>query len=433
RLNRRFAPDIYLDVIGITNTAVNPEIGGTGAPSEYAVKMRRFDETERLDRLCDRGELRSAHLSDLAESLAAFHAGAAIAPPASRFGSPAEVIAPALDNFRDLARLLPHAKVQARLEQLKRWSETEFKRLSPLLEKRKREGRIRECHGDLHLANLVLIDQRVRMFDCLEFNEALRFIDIASEIAFTYIDLLDHGQPGLADWFIDETFGRNGDYEAARVLRFYAVYRALVRAKVAAIRTGQTHDENGEADTYLALAEHLIAPPLVRLVITHGLAGCGKTVASSQVLKTDLHASTLRLRSDVERKRLFKLASTQKSNSLTDTGIYTHKAHEQTYAHLLHLANMLLRAGWSVIVDAAFLKRSDRERFRALATEIGATFGILAPSAPVEELRERIRKRNAVGTDASEATLEVLEQQIQRIEPLSDEERRMLVAIEIAV
>ena len=243
------------------------------------------------------------------------------------------------------------------------------------MEARKQTGRVRECHGDLHLANLVLIDQRVRMFDCIEFNEDLRWIDVANEIAFTYVDLLAHGQPGLADWWVDEVLSRSGDYEAALVLRFYAVYRALVRAKVAAIRMSQTQGDDDEAMAYIALAERLVAPPPARLVITHGLSGCGKTVASSQLLQSDPQASTLRLRSDVERKRLFGLASTARSGSTTNAGIYAPDAHALAYGRLRELAAMLLRAGWSVIVDATFLKRADRDAFRVLARETGAEIG----------------------------------------------------------
>lgn len=428
RLNRRFAPDVYLDVVSITQTAQDPRIGGPGAPIEYAVKMRRFDEAGRLDRVCTRGELTAAHLSDLADAVVSFHASAPIMSPTSRFGMPQEVRAPALDNFHDLSRLLRHGHVQGRLNALREWTEAQCKYLAPLMEARKRSGRIRECHGDLHLANLVIIDKRVRMFDCLEFNEDLRCIDVASEIAFTYVDLLDHGQPGLANWFVDEVFSRNGDYEGARVLRFYAVYRALVRAKVEAIRTGQTHGDTGEAITYIALAEHLVAPPPVRLVITHGLAGCGKTVDSSRLLQSDLHACTLRLRSDVERKRLFGLASMQESGSGMDSGIYSPDTHARTYAHLREGAGMLLRAGWSVIVDAAFLKRADRDSFYTLAGEAGAAFGILAPQATPELLRERVHARRNLGRDASEATLDVLEQQMRRIEPLAAEEQHHLLA-----
>lgn len=426
RLNRRYAPDIYLGVIGIFNTPHDPQWVGAGAPIEYAVKMRRFDEAARLDRVCARGELQPHHLSDLADTLVAFHASAAKAASASHLGSPSQILVSALANFNDLLRDLPDVDVAERLAALRVWTKLQFKSLTPLMEARKRAGRVRECHGDLHLANLVLINQRVRLFDGIEFNEELRWIDVASEIAFTYMDLLAHAQPGLANWFVDEVLSRSGDYEAAQLLCFYAVYRALVRAKVAALRAAQTQgqapDDMAKAMAYIALAERLAAPRVARLVITHGLSGCGKTVASSLLLQSDPAAATLRLRSDVERKRLFGLSGTARNRSVVDGGIYTADAHTQTYSRLRELAEMLLRAHWSVIVDATFLKRAERAAFLKLAQDNGAAFSIMAPVATHAQLRERILARSALGSDASEATLQVLERQMQAIEPLAPDE-----------
>lgn len=422
RLNRRFAPDLYLDVVGIFNTPENPQWTGTGAPIEYAVKMRRFDEASRLDRVCARGELLPEHLSDLAETLVTFHNSAEVAPMASRFGSASSILAPARDNFSDLSRLLPGTDVHNRLAVLRAWTEAQFVQLSPRMAARKQQGRVRECHGDLHLANLVLIRQHVQMFDCLEFNEELRWIDVASELAFTYVDLLAHQQAGLANWLVNEVLSRSGDYDAAHVLRFYAVYRALVRAKVAALRAEQTGAGAQEALDYIALAERLLQQPPLGLLITHGLSGCGKTVASNALLQSDANPATLRLRSDVERKRLFGLTSTARSGSALNAGIYTPEAHARTYAHLRDMAAGLLQAGWSVIVDAAFLGRAERVSFRALAHEAGAAFSILAPRATPDQLRERIQARQTLGRDASEATLDVLAQQMKALEPLAPDE-----------
>lgn len=422
RLNRRFAPDIYLAVVGIFPSRQGPQWSGEGEPIEYAVQMRRFDETMRLDRVCARGALRPRHLSGLADTLVAFHRVTAVAPQASRFGSASDIITPARDNFTDLHQLLPQDAVHTRLAALQAWTEVQFQQLAPLMEARKQAGWVRECHGDLHLANLVLMGERVRMFDCIEFSEDLRWIDVANELAFPYEDLLAHQQPGLAIWFVNEVLSRNGDYESAQVLRFYAVYRALVRAKVAALRTAQSHVDKGKALVHIALAERLVAPPAAQLVITHGLSGCGKTVASSALLQNDAQASTLRLRSDVERKRLYGLAINQHTDCATGAGIYTEEAHARTYGRLRGVAAMLLRAGWSVVVDAAFLRRAERDAFRLLAQELGVAFTILAPQATPVQLRARIQARGAEGGDASEATLDVLEQQMRAIEPLAPDE-----------
>jgi aminoglycoside phosphotransferase family enzyme/predicted kinase len=403
RLNRRYAPDLYLDVVDIDG--------------EPAVKMRRFDEACRLDHVCGRGELTPAHLSDLARTIVHFHAAADVAPMQSRFGNPEQVLAPALENFDELDRLLPGES--PRLSSLRAWTEAEFKCRCDDFTARKAAGHIRECHGDLHLGNLVLLDDKPVPFDCIEFNDDFRWIDVASEIAFTWIDLIDHGQPGLSCWLLNEWLAWGGDYGdggALSVLRFYAVYRALVRAKVAAIQ-----GKIAEAVGYLEMAERLGVPPPLTLTITFGLSGSGKTTASSALLLGDASASTVRIRSDIERKRLFGLSPDADSGG----SIYSADATRRTYGRLEDLARAALANGWPAIIDAAFLKRDERASFRRLAMELGVPFAILACEASVEDMRQRLRERAG---DASEANAAVLEQQQAWAEPLTEEERRYTVA-----
>ena len=395
RLNRRYAPDTYLAVVAFDG--------------EPAVQMRRFVEADRLDHVCARGELTPEHLADLARRLAAFQAEAAVAEPSQRFGEPAQVLAPALENFEELERLLPDEA--ERLARLKAWTQAEHAARWAAFAHRKAAGRVRECHGDLHLGNLVLLDGRPTPFDCIEFNEDFRWIDVAAEIAFTWIDLLDHGQPGLAAWFLNEWLLWSGDYDALTVLRFYAAYRAVVRAKVAAIQGNEA-----EAAEYLGMAETLTVPPPANLTITFGLSGSGKTTAAKAALLADAHAATIRLRADVERKRLFGLAPDAASGG----SIYGPEATVRTYGRLYDLAENLLADRWPVLVDAAFLKRAERDDFRALAAQLGVPFAILACEAPIEELRRRLRARTG---DASEATVAVLEQQGQWVQPLGEDER----------
>jgi aminoglycoside phosphotransferase family enzyme len=176
---------------------------------------------------------RPEQLSQLARLVVAFHDAAAVAGPDTRFGEPAQVLAPALDNFAPLRARLPGQA--PRLDALEAWTRAEFARIEPTLAARKAGGRIRECHGDLHLGNLVLLDGQVCPFDCIEFSDDLRWIDVASELAFTYMDLLDHRRPDLAAWLLDAWLRESGDFQAVPVLRFYSVYKALVRAKVAAL------------------------------------------------------------------------------------------------------------------------------------------------------------------------------------------------------
>lgn len=424
RLNRRFAPDMYLDVVGIYHTPEDPRWQGSGVPIEYAVRMRRFEESARLDHVCQRGELTSSVVSALAQAVVAFHASAAVAPPDSRFGTPAHIVQPAIDNFSELMRCLPRGALRDRLPALRRWTESQATALAECMRSRKAAGWVRECHGDLHLGNLLWRNGRVQLFDCIEFNEDLRWMDVASDIAFLSIDLQAHGLPGMANWFVDEVLSLSGDYASARLLRFYAAYRAMVRAKVAALRGAQTGGDLKEIERYIALAEKMMASAAPRLLITHGLSGCGKTVLTDAMLQQDGNASSLRLRSDVERKRLFGLSRDASSDASLRPTVYARDAHQRVYAHLRALAKMLLCAGWSVLVDATFLKQADRQAFLELARELDVSFGILAPQATPEQLRLRIQNRLSQGRDASEATLQVLELQMQTIEALTPHELR---------
>ena len=436
RLNRRFetsdpATHLYLDALPIIGTAHQPRWGTPGQDDdlaiEWAVHMRRFDEARRLDHLCARGALKPEHLTSLAQRMACFQAAAAVAPADGAWGRAADTLAFARDNLGTLRDGLNHANDATQIEQLSQWTESSFTQRAPQMAQRLGEGRVREGHGDLHLANLVLIGDEVVPFDGIEFNDALRWIDVASDMAFVWMDLLDHGQPGLANGLLSDWLDASGDTTAPDVLPFFAVYRALVRAKVAVIRSTQAGADAVsslvEARGYAALALRTARPPAPQLVITHGLSGSGKTWASSRWLQTETSGRAIRLRSDVERKRLHGLRATQASGSGLNTGLYSPQAHTDTYAHLLERTGQLLRGGWSVLVDAAFLRRHEREAFAELAQAAGCPFHILATEAPLAVLRERITERQARGADASEATLAVLEQQLGWLEPLGESER----------
>jgi hypothetical protein len=236
-------------------------------------------------------------------------------------------------------------------------------------------------------------------FDGIEFNEGFRCIDTANEIAFTMLDLLDHRRPGLASWLLDAWLVASGDFDALTVLRFYLVYRAMVRAKVAALRGQSTAAaaDAQEAAGYLALAARLTVPPAPTLTITCGPSGCGKTLATNRRLASADFLTTVRMRSDVERKRLFGLAPEADSGG----AIYTVEATARTYARLAELAEGAITSGWSAIVDAAFLKRAERDAFRALAEKLGVPFAILAPTAPADELRPAYRRapERCLGSD----------------------------------
>ena len=426
-LNKRFAPDLYIGVVGIGEGLQGLQMYPTSEPIEYAIKMRRFDEALRLDHVCERGELTADHLSGLARSLSKLYAKAPVAEQNATHGSLDDIGRQALDNFVDPTKVLTDPVDQARLQSMRDWTLSQVKALTPLFLERRAAGFVRECHGDLHLGNLVLMDGQITAFDCIEFADDLRWIDVASDVAFLFVDLMARAQFGLANWWLNEFLSQTGDYGALPVLRFYTVYRAMVRLKVCCIRSAQTGVREHEIQTYLALAEQLMNASAIELVITHGVSGCGKSWSAAAWIRQDRPDLRLRLRADVERKRLFGVAELAHTHSGPRQGIYAETASRQTYTHLMSLSEQALRAGWSVVIDASFLKRQDRLCAETLAQSVGVDWHILAPAAPLSQMRSRIRARQAAGRDASEADLAVLEMQLQTMEPLTDAERALVL------
>jgi aminoglycoside phosphotransferase family enzyme/predicted kinase len=413
RLNRRLAPQLYLDVIAIGGSPRQPVLGAEPA-FEYAVRMRRFSNAHLLDNLAAQGRLTSRHIDHLAATLARFHAGLPPAEPESRYGTPEAIAAPVRHNFQQVAALLDASDA---LNNLQLASEQEYIRCLPLFEQRRRDGFIRECHGDLHLGNIVLLKGLPVAFDGIEFEPNLRWIDIVNDIAFLIMDLQHRGHADLAFRFLNAYLENSGDFQGLGVLRFYLAYRAMVRAKIAAIRASQTTADSAMAEcrSYLALAGCSLQKGRPALIITHGLPGCGKTTISQTALE---RLQAIRLRSDVERKRLFGLAAHESSGG----NIYSPKATQRTYAHLLQLAGKLLELDFPVIIDAAFLKRTERLEFQALARKRHIPFIILSVQTETTLLRQRIKQRQQLGNDASEADLAVLEKLQAVCEPLQAEE-----------
>lgn len=421
RLNRRTAPGIYLDTVAIGGSSESPVFGAQAA-IEYAVRMRRFTSNNLLSRLLKRGKLVPHHIDHLAAAIAHFHAGLPTVESVSPFGTDASIHAAAQQNFEQLNLLLTDESDRKSIATLMRASEDEFVASKSIFEERRKQGFVRECHGDLHLGNIALIGDEPVPFDGIEFNPALRWIDVMDEVAFTMMDLLHHNHPALAWRFLNAYLEAGGDYAGAAVLHFYLAYRAAVRAKVCAIRAGQSDiskrakaHELDACRSYLVLAQQCLVPQQAALIITQGLPGSGKTTFSQYALE---RMGAIRIRSDVERKRLFGLSALESSSSNVGD-IYGSEATARTYARLHELARKLLQAGYTVIVDAAFVRRDEREQFRALAQNLLLPFAIASLRAADTTLRERIRQRR---NDASEADVTVLEKLQAVQQPLSVDE-----------
>jgi len=411
RLNRPWAPELYLEVVAITGPAEEPVISGDGEPLEYAVKMLRFDQDLRLDRQLDAGLLTVADMKELGQTIAARHAAAERPDPADRERLVGRAIHYFRENFDHLAEVI--ADDEFRL--LRDWTERELGSHTATLRQRFDDGFVRDCHGDLHLGNLVRLPSGITTFDCIEFNPDLRNTDVFGDVGFLAMDLTEKGHPELAAHFLNRYLERSGDYEGAVLLDLYFVYRCLVRAKVAAIRSRERDSEAEraadirDARDYAAMARRQATTAEPVLVIMHGLSGSGKTWLAERLMAT---LPAIRVRSDIERKRLFGLDESADSRSGIGSGIYSPDASVETYERLFMLADCLLAAGHHVVLDAAFLKKKQRVSARSIASSLGVDSVLVCAEAPVDVLRSRIEQRARQKDEASEADLAVLEYQL---------------------
>jgi aminoglycoside phosphotransferase family enzyme/predicted kinase len=419
-LNRRYAPTLYEGVVTVTGDPTTPELGGSGQPLDYAVKMRRFDNDSRLDAIVESGHADAEEFAELGRNLAATHATAAEAPDGSSFGTAPMVHAQILATHEHLDAVEGVAPVLDRIAALSR-------DLHPTMTARRAAGHVRDCHGDLHLSNLVRLDGELVSFDCIEFSDELRFIDTINDIAFLIMDLDARRQSEFANVVLNSYLNASGDFDGLKVLRLYCAYRALVRAKVANLQLATAGDAavrqacTGRRTDHLEVAaSYLAGGTTPGLIITHGLSGSGKTRFSHALAA---HTGFIHVRSDLERRRIAGFGLDDATGSRLEQGGYRPELTVETYRRLATIAEQALSSGYSIIIDATFLKRARRRPFLELSRRLGVPFHILDFEAPKNVLQERIAARSNQGGDASEATFEVLDRQITTQEMLGDDER----------
>ena len=417
RLNRRLAPSLYRRLVAVRGTADAPRFSGSGEAIDTLLCMRRFSEDALLSNRIATGTLDARTVDRLARRIARFHEAAEPAPDV--LDAVDEAVAP-------LARVLDQLRAFEAPEwneRAARWLQGSRRRLAPAFRARRAQGAVREGHGDLHLANTVDLGFEVTAFDCIEFDPALRRIDVMNDIAFATMDLQARGRPDLAHRFLDAYLEERGDYDGLAVLRFYETGRACVRRLVQRL----SPRSDGDAPDYIGFATRRMsaAPARPHLAILCGVSGSGKsTVASALVEAT----GAVRVRSDVERKRLHGLGSLMRTAA--PEALYDAAATAATYARLADCARSALSAGHDVLVDAAFLLRAQRTAFAALAARLQVPFTLLACDAPAPELARRVRARAAAGADPSDADVRVLEDQMRTREPLTGAEQRMTLLVD---
>jgi aminoglycoside phosphotransferase family enzyme/predicted kinase len=426
RLNRRFAPSIYLDVVPVVLAEGSLHIGGaSGEIVDYAVRMRQFDESGLLSRELEAGRFGPAQALELGRWLAALHRGLQPRDPprAGEAGSPESFIAALNQNFEQIRNRLTGEPRMQRLAETEAWATARYRAVEALLRQRAAGGLVRESHGDLHLHNVVRMDGRLLAFDCIEFSEHFRVMDLQAELAMLVMDQERRGCRREASACFNAYLEDAGDYEGVGVSSLFRCYYALVRAKVALL--GPTPDD---ADGYLELARAYGAPRSPSLWLMHGFSGSGKTTVAQQML---MELEAVRIRSDVERKRLFGFAATSRSGAReVREGIYSDGTTDAVYERLAALASLVLRSGIHCIVDAAFLRAGQRDRFAGLATGLRVPCRIVSCEAVADTLRARVAQRSAQAADASEAGPAVLEDQLSRHDPLRPAEMAGAIVVD---
>ncbi len=430
RLNRRLAPGIYLGVVPIGEQDGKPVIGGSGPVLEYAVHMRRFDQAAQLDRQLQANLLTPYDMHLLADYVARFHDSAAVAAPDTPWGEPEMVRETVMANFQHLDPQQLPAPVAALPDQLRDWTESRYRQLQAAISRRKRDGYVRECHGDLHLRNIARIDDHMVAFDGIEFSESLRWIDILSDAAFLMMDVQSRGRPDLGWNFINRWLAETGDFGGLQLLDWYLVYRHLVRAKVDAIRLDQGSTSASETSSlsqrligHLELAASLMNSTTPGLVVVSGVSGSGKSWLAARL---SARLPGVWLRSDVERKRIHAGRSARHDETVPSSGLYSPQMTRATYRRLIELAEDVIGFGYHVILDATFLDPAQRDAVWEMARRCGVPHRLLACDAPEEILRARVIERAARHTDPSDADTAVLEAQLKTDRSLTADEEQFV-------
>ncbi len=425
KLNKRYAPQLYLDVLAIyldQNQQVTLDSDKAhSAPIDYLVKMNQFDPNQVLGRLLRNQGLSSVQIEALAFQISDFHIKAEIVEKKSLLGEPETILQPMLDNFGTLYDSLPDDS-KAGLDELHEWTLQQFEKLRPFINQRKSDGYVRACHGDLHIDNITLIDGQPVLFDGIEFNEHFRWIDVISDLAFLLIDLDFKDQQQLKRIVLSHYLSRTHDYSALKLLTFYQVYRTLVRAKITALRAAQLPAESLDfklmmqtTTDYIILAHHYSqrnSEP--KLILLQGVSGSGKSHLANALLEI---VDAIVISSDRTRKQLYGIDPLDRVPASEIAQLYGASMSQKTYQTLLEQSQEILSQGMNVIVDATFLKQEHQQPFLNLAKSLNCPSFIIYIESSAEINEHAIKNRLQLNDNPSDANQQVMQQQLKVIQP----------------
>lgn len=426
RLNQRGAGDLYLAVLpivklgeGFTLSDIAEDAGSpTGETVDYTVRMKQFPQDTLLSEMFARGDLTEALLDQLAVTVADFHKQADTSDYIRSFGEVAAIRAAFDENYEQTAGFIGGPQTQQQFEATQAYTDHFFAEQVDLLAQRRTQNWIRACHGDLHLGNICLWQDKLYLFDCIEFNEPFRLVDVMYDVAYIIMDLAVAGETALATTFLNAYVEQTGDWEGLQVLPLYVSRQAYVRAKVTsfmlndpAISTDEKTQVSQQAAPYYRLAYDAMQSKPGRLFLMAGLSGSGKTTAARQWAK---QVGAVHIRSDAVRKHLAGIPLMARGGD----ELYTPEMSQKTYDRLLSLGVTLSQAGYAVILDAKYDRKDKRQAAISQAQARGIPLQILHCTAPDAILRDRLQQRRG---DIADATVEVLAR--QQFDPFSADEQ----------
>ena len=430
RLNQRGAAELYLAVIPITQTGDRFQLDGAGEAIEYTVKMRQFPQSSLFTEVFDRGELTAPLLKQLARVLADFHAQGSTNDYIRSFGT-VEKIRQAIDeNYEQTMQYVGGPQTQQQLDETRQYTDRLFAEQQALFERRIAQNWIRECHGDVHLRNIALGSDdpgqdKIWLFDCIEFNEPFRFVDVMFDIAYIIMDLDARDRRDLSNLFLNAYLEQTGDWEGLQVLPLYLSRQSYVRAKVTsfllndpAVPAATKQEAATTAARYYRLAWEYTQPQQGRLFLMSGLSGSGKSTVARQLAQ---QLGAIHLRSDAVRKHLAGIPLEAHGSD----NLYTPEMTQKTYDRLLHLGITLATQGYTVILDAKYDRQPMRRSAIDQATAHHLPLQILHCTAPLAVLKERLHQRQ---DDISDATADLLPQ--QHMDDFSDAEQPYVMALD---
>jgi uncharacterized protein len=427
RLNQRGAAELYLEVLPVTQSGDRFQLGSDGDPVEYLVKMQQFPQETLLTRLYERGELTESLLQNLAETIAQFHLQSPSNDYVRSFGEVAQVRQAFDENYEQTAQYIGGPQTQQQFDETQAYSDRFFAEQAELFAERRNNGWIRECHGDLHLGNICFWQNQFFLFDCIEFNEPFRFVDVMYDIAYIVMDLEMRQRPDLSALFLNAYVEQTGDWDGLQVLPIYVSRQTYVRAKITsfllndpAVSAADKAKAQDTAATYYRLAWQYAQPRQGQLFLMSGLSGSGKSTTAR--LLSSL-TGAIHIRSDAVRKHLGGIPLNQRGGA----DLYTPEMTQKTYQRLLDLGIKLAKGGYTVVLDAKYDRQSLREAAIAQAQTHQIPLKIYHCDAPLDLLRDRLQHRTG---DIADATADLLEHQF--LEPFSEQEQPYVMTIDTA-